>query len=601
MTLLFWTIALLMTTLQLCDSQSYQLLPCSIFGSPNADYSIHKLFGGADASADDLIPIGPTNTTGLINTGHSCQVALVFLHSSLLSNEKRMLELIERGINSLNTTANCSLVIFTLGSTRNFEQIVRLYCKESLAIFAKNSGVLSNRNIIANKVEIKVFQIDSLEPGKSNLEAIADFKQYLLTAHEFSSPEKVYAPMKYSNSDVIRKSSNSHDVVPWRDRFPEGIKSFRPKIMPRLRKLLHLYDHEDKSSWMDSLDISDQYHYQGSLECREAIIKVLDQVRLRTNTVITMLQDPKQVSNFTHHIEQQRMDAIKYYKQLTADAVLDGRVHSRVQLLAEEELVHRIYEMLLPFFKRQVQLAKSDITNRFNVAVSVDNLPLSPSIKDELLDIRNEALSELRATIACLTPKNIPATIPWNADFDIFTMQSSLDDYIRLRDTQLRVHGVLPRNRKPISICFHTYLHHVFGKDYRQDVLRTIYSHDELLYDPSVSDHVNNKPHLSAVSLRMALKNKLNVEISRNRFFPVLDSLKHAVLGQPSLQQDAEFAREMLMFPLFIKNPNVPMMGGQRSGQQMGPPTKDPNRFLNGPERLTYCRIYFVIPLCQCV
>jgi hypothetical protein len=54
--------------------------------------------------------------------------------------------------------------------------------------------------------------------------------------------------------------------------------------------------------------------------------------------------------------------------------------------------------------------------------------------------------------------------------------------------------------------------------------------------------------------------------------------------GRGNLRRDSEFAREMLMFPLSIKNPAVPLMSG-RSRRRGGPPKKDPNRESFGPER----------------
>lgn len=48
--------------------------------------------------------------------------------------------------------------------------------------------------------------------------------------------------------------------------------------------------------------------------------------------------------------------------------------------------------------------------------------------------------------------------------------------------------------------------------------------------------------------------------------------------------QDAEFAREMLMFPLSVKNPEVALMGS-RGKRKTGPHQKDPLRAALGPER----------------
>lgn len=49
-----------------------------------------------------------------------------------------------------------------------------------------------------------------------------------------------------------------------------------------------------------------------------------------------------------------------------------------------------------------------------------------------------------------------------------------------------------------------------------------------------------------------------------------------------------EFVREMLMFPLSVKNPEVPLVGGRRAKVKSSSTSKkDQNRMINGPERLT--------------
>ena len=167
-------------------------------------------------------------------------------------------------------------------------------------------------------------------------------------------------------------------------------------------------------------------------------------------------------------------------------------------------------------------------------------------------------------------------------------MRTSLDDYLRLREAQLRVLGVLPRSRRPVSICFHSFLLHPFGKDYRQDVLRGPAAGDELVFVKSnLCSSAGSSAYslLPAVAVRQSLKEVLKNEMAAHRYlFPVLDSVRSAVLGRQSLVQDAEFAREMQMFPLAIKNPDVPIMG-QKSSRHSGPPLKDPNRLSTGPER----------------
>ena len=58
----------------------------------------------------------------------------------------------------------------------------------------------------------------------------------------------------------------------------------------------------------------------------------------------------------------------------------------------------------------------------------------------------------------------------------------------------------------------------------------------------------------------------------------------------PLSKADSEFAREMLMFPLSIKNPAVPLMASRSTKRKnSAPPKRDMTRLTLGPER--YCML----------
>jgi hypothetical protein len=129
--------------------------------------------------------------------------------------------------------------------------------------------------------------------------------------------------------------------------------------------------------------------------------------------------------------------------------------------------------------------------------------------------------------------------------------------------------GVLPKNRKPIDVSFHYFINHPFGKDYRQ-VVHGMSPRDLFKYDEGLAN--SDGVTVSPVVARQALVSKHDNDVSLSA------SAKRRVA------KDSEFAREMLMFPLSIKNPDVPLMGGRRQ-KKSGPPTKDLTRDETGPER----------------
>lgn len=159
----------------------------------------------------------------------------------------------------------------------------------------------------------------------------------------------------------------------------------------------------------------------------------------------------------------------------------------------------------------------------------------------------------------------LPST--WNTKFDVYQLDKIFSDFIQSKKEEAQIQGVVQRDeRKPVDISFHLFLNHPFGRDYRQDPIG-LSPRDKPFYEEDLSNikDVLVKPVLAREILKEELK--------KSKRFGKLRS------------KDSEFAREMLMFPLSIKNPNVALMGS-RSRKRASPPKKDLSRASEGPERL---------------
>ena len=108
---------------------------------------------------------------------------------------------------------------------------------------------------------------------------------------------------------------------------------------------------------------------------------------------------------------------------------------------------------------------------------------------------------------------------------------------------------------------------HPLGRDYRQDPLG-FNEKDKIIYEKSLIDSKD-------VSVHPSIARPILVEQSK------VDSFVKKY-GRNKIKSDSEFAREMVMFPLSIKNPSVPLMSG-RSRRRGGPPKKDNTRDKLGP------------------
>lgn len=285
-------------------------------------------------------------------------------------------------------------------------------------------------------------------------------------------------------------------------------------------------------------------NYLGYEVCEKAKMKALIWAQDAAQASATRLQKQERAGDFIGFMDNLVKKAEDMYKEgiygLQSDTILSP-FHAKRGLT---EVHSQIYAMLLPFFRRHVQLARVESAKSFN-AKAGDDLAITTDIMSDLKEIQEETMRDFTKACEALQPAGAPAT--WTFDFDVKQLRMSLDEYLESREAQAKLVGVLPRGRKPIDISLHYFANHPLGKDYRQDAL-SLSAKDQLVYDAGVAKAKTRMASPSHARAKLKQKEK---------------SGSLSLLESGRVKADSEFAREMLMFPLSIKNPDVPLSAGR--------------------------------------
>tara|TARA_A100001015_G_scaffold48516_1_gene53568 strand:- start:2668 stop:4566 length:1899 start_codon:yes stop_codon:yes gene_type:complete len=323
------------------------------------------------------------------------------------------------------------------------------------------------------------------------------------------------------------------------------------------------YSGNSKSSGSSSSSSSSRGSGSGSSKSKNSssglashslVVEVaVETARKLANSNLQRLQKAESASEFAGFMTNLINTAIE-----NAESILSDTYYSTLSLLyAKKEIKRQIYTMMLPFYRRFIQLARQEVATTFNNKVGED-LAVTVDLLKDLNNAKKQAISQFQIAIGKLVPKDrsdLPSS--WDTSSDIYQLELSLLEYIENRENQAKLLGVLSRGRKPIDISFHTFFNHPFGRDSRQNPLAANNNQDIIKYDPSSIDDVE--------------QSMLPQELM---FASDCDGKK----------QLKEFSREMLMLPLSIKNPEVPLMSG-RSRRRSSPPSLDTGRSKTGPER----------------
>lgn len=310
--------------------------------------------------------------------------------------------------------------------------------------------------------------------------------------------------------------------------------------------------------------------------CKEAVKGAMTWARDGANASLQRLQKAEAAGEFAGFVERLIGGAVAKMKEAVSKRT--SGASATALKLAEQDIQRNVFTMLTPIFRRHVQLARQEAAKAFNTAVG-DDLELTAKVMDDLNAAKHTAILRFSTALRQLTPRGAPQST-WGVAHDRQQLVESLDEYITGRADQFRVQGVLPRGRKPIEISFHVLANHPFGRDYRQDPLSAGDSPDVPFFDDAAARAKTSELVRPALA-RALLESPQGRDASQASPFS-----RRGMWGRTLTPADSEFAREMMMFPLSIKNPAVPLMAGRSAKRaNSAPPKKDFTRATLGPER----------------
>lgn len=286
---------------------------------------------------------------------------------------------------------------------------------------------------------------------------------------------------------------------------------------------------------------------------------------------------------------------LKDHVRLATTAGLDCNgsapgVSTEVLSICERDLKARLFARLTPIFKRQVYLLKQEVTTAFNRRVT-EEIPVTVYILEDLNAAAEDAIRNFTALVKKVTPKDAPAST-WNADSDLRELRQLLKEYTENLEYAYRAQGVLPRyggnsghsqrairlgpvvlEPPPTELSVHVLASHPLGRDHRQDPL-SMHRADKLAFSPGLKLAAPTP----AADLRAALKRRVTALEKESQSGPLPRRIagwlhKMGVPLPTTLHSEArrsEVAREMMMLPLSLRNPDLSPASGIATGAGTG-------------------------------
>jgi hypothetical protein len=499
-------------------------------------------------------------------------LSILFIHSSMFLTEAALLNIFQAAIRCLGATGfnNASAAVFsaaaprtvlviTYGTPHPFDSSIRAIMQQAWNSMIEKVTALGNSYPAAygGIISLKVLHTPSLE-----LEAGSKLPENLRVFLRNS-------PLAVTASDLVPSLSASRSI--WRRwSFPS----------------------------LDARVQSEQIAGpNGMTECRDVLLNVIAEVRNETTNSLQPLQAVGAGPYFASFVNSQMKGSLSKLRSRVSTmnqnvGYVKGGPDSRIIKLLEQQLQSTVFEMMLPIFRRHVQLLRADIAAGFSKAVSADVLPLTWHSLDDFKDYWKQAVEVFRDSIRRLLPDNAPVHSTWNTDFDVLQLKSSLNDFVEAKNVEFQLTGITPRHRRPTRLSFHTLLAHPFGRDHRQDPIR-YRGRDIPIYVRSFSAVSN--PHLMYAADAHQLLKTDSDECANQAYKGILRNFLKSNIVQATkkeveiifninkLSRDDVFAREMMMLPLAIKNPMAPLVASGNSRKI--PPKTDEGGAKTGPER----------------
>lgn len=364
-------------------------------------------------------------------------------------------------------------------------------------------------------------------------------------------------------------------------------------------------------------------------------VRLVNDERAEYFAALNQLQrDPAKFSGLLEDIILQSFASIDAF---VADSGVGAKkLSAGVRTALRREVLVRIFKSFAPLFQRQVQLIKQTHIEEFNELTNGENLPITVFIDEDMQAVQRQTSASFARHVRLLVPRHRDITslvrgeLYWTATNDELELRALLQDFVDRQIARYRVLGVLSRQvRKPVSVSAHALVTHPLGlRDYRQDVLASL--GDTFEYDEDIAALASSgsSPSAASSSRYSQLLQKVrpganavkeNEESNEKSFTPQSPVLIKPKLARELLEQQAqdlqadsqgfswraltnrwklhqvrkqsETAREMLMFPLCIKNPAVPMTcSPEKRAMRRGVavPQFDHEREIRGPERYTH-------------
>lgn len=292
---------------------------------------------------------------------------------------------------------------------------------------------------------------------------------------------------------------------------------------------------------------------------------------------VTEYQQPSFRPSFKNQIEA---ILVKYSNQLENYYLKRGGKKNIILKSAIVDLQTRILTAFQPLFLQHAMDIRREITEELNRRVN-ENIDTTIHIMRDLMKVRDEVLELFKMQLNSMIPKQAAqlSMLSWRSEVHLRQLKERIDDYLVERESLLRFQGVLPRrNWPPLKIRFDTLLLHPLGRDYRQDPLCYRNERD----GRSLSNGFDRPIMLSA--------DQEDTLVSPNLVRDLMTSVRKKAKKEKTLppvfgEQNYEFAREMLMLPLSIKDPKSAFVDPIKSDRECPPPRWDTRRHIWGPER----------------
>lgn len=515
--------------------------------------SVHSIIHAEDTSIESKLMM----TTNIFDESTHSDVSILFVKPSDLFAEDELLLSLQSGFKAvLKSVSKKTLVVLVASESKTVQQRVVQLLNEAYNMLEDKEQFRESE--LLQELDVKVLCLNSLVPETMDPATVKTVRNMMTRLTSQSSTDTSIRTLDNILLHPIASTSNSVTLSNSNITVTEGVK------IPNLS-----IDEIKENLAKNSVDISgfdEAYFYVDDAE---------EWARNKTAESTLRLQKYESAQEFPVFVDNLIQAAINFYndKIRTATHANGAKlpISAVVKQQGETEIRRRILTLLYPFFRVQSQLARREVAQKFSTLINDDDGSLVNSI---YLDKRltrqvDEYLDEYSRAVRRLVPKsayNTPSILTlWNGDAEKLGLKEYFDMYASELIAQARLKGVLPRGRKPVAISFHTFLHHPLGRDYRQDIIADdTRSTDKMLFNPNVTLRAISNTLVSAPVARSVLK---STEIRGSR-----------------VRSRSEFAREMLMLPLSIKNPEVPFALG-RAKKRTGPPKPDTHRAETGPER----------------